>query len=735
MENKTNSEIVSYEEILKQSANKQKTGKNFKKTYPAFIVLVLMISLSFFIKDLFKNKVNNETQATFNKAVNSVMLRVDNKYRSNLQVLTSIQGLYDAYIDVVRDYFKLYSSVPTSTNSSIKSLMYIEAIASADLDNHVFNMQRQGLWDYKIHPTSKSDLYYPVAFIEPLDPNINNAGFDFNSNEQIKYAIELSRDDNKVVATNVMQTLCNTESEGFYIIAPVYKQNTSRGNIEDRRKNFKGVVVQEIAVDKFFKDALGGNFPADTSIIFEFIERDGTKESRIFASKNIELLKENYVPISSKEIFHVADKHLEVRFYTVPNFIDWFSAHLEWISFSVSMLLSLAFFGFMLSVITSRARALDLAERMTRSQRRIVDSSQDIIAVLDFNGNWKSMNPASDTIFGLSSASMIGNSINSLLIEEDDIQKFKTMFNSAIDESTERIDYQMKSSNGDIKWVNWSFTISKSDSLIYAIGRDVTLEKIAEEQAKLRSKQMQLAEQFTREASEFKSYFMTKLSHQMRNSLTGIAGYLQLVSSKIYESEEELDAYIASAEESSDELFTFVSDMIEVAIGSGDAASSSLTTNSLDIILKDATAKLVEMLPLEKSIKVSMMDDNIIPKVVADRRLLLSAFVQIFNSISEGNTETDIQIAATENPYEGATEVQMMTNANPLVAEMIGIYKANTNSIIEVLSKDKKDILLNMAIGASIIRMMNGTMTVETFGADEGNIVQITLPLNKKGNA
>ena len=74
-----------------------------------------MIILSFFIKDSFRNKVDSETKATFNKAVNSVMMRADNKYNSNLQVLTSIQGLYDAYIDVVRDYFKLYSSVPTTT--------------------------------------------------------------------------------------------------------------------------------------------------------------------------------------------------------------------------------------------------------------------------------------------------------------------------------------------------------------------------------------------------------------------------------------------------------------------------------------------------------------------------------------------------------------------------------------------------------------------------------------------
>lgn len=727
----TNDKInVSYEEILKSSA-RNKGLKSFRRTYPAYIVLLLMITLSFFIKDSFKNKVETESKATFNKAVNSVMMRAENKYRSNLQVLTSIQGLYDAYIDVVRDYFKLYSSVPTSTNHSIKSLMYVSQVLPSDLDNHIFNMQRQGLWDYKIHPFQNKDVYYPVEFIEPLEKNIKNAGFDFATNEHVKYAIETARDDNRIIATNVMQTL-SSSSDGFYLIAPVYRQSSARNDINVRKQNIKGFIIQEIDVDNFFKDALGGNFPSDTSIIFEFVEKSGSKETQIFASKNYNLLKDNYTPITTKEILKIADKQFEVRFYTIPNFVDWFRRNLDMISFSASLLLSFVFFGFILSVITSRARALDLADRMTLSQRRIVDSSKDIIAVLDMNSNWKSMNPAAEEIFGIGSIELIGKSINSLFVEEEDIEKFKSMVVSAKDEATERIDFRMKSLNGKIKWINWSFTISKNDALIYSIGRDVTLEKNAEEQAKLRSKQMQLAEQFTREASEFKSYFMTKLSHQMRNSLTGIVGYLQLVANKVYESEDELDLYISSAEESSEELFTFVSDMVEVAMGSKDNVSNNLETNKLDGILKEATAKLVDVLPKEKSIHVSLLDEYVIPKVIADKKLLLSAFVQVFQAISEGNLNTDIQIAATENPFEGATEIQMMTNANPAVAEMIAIYKDNTNSIIEILEKDNKDILLNLAIGASIIRMMNGTMTVETFGADEGNIVQITLPMNKK---
>ena len=97
------------------------------------------------------------------------------------------------------------------------------------------------------------------------------------------------------------------------------------------------------------------------------------------------------------------------------------------ISFVTALLLSFFFFGFILSVINSRAKAIDLAERMTRSQRRIVESSKDIIAVLDLNGSWKSMNPASFDIFNIDALNLIGAKIDDLFINHQDLQLFNQM--------------------------------------------------------------------------------------------------------------------------------------------------------------------------------------------------------------------------------------------------------------------------------------------------------------------
>lgn len=732
MENLKHNSANSYEAILKETSKSKTKVSGLNKTYPAFIALIIFVALSFYVRYSVKENYEKESLQAFNKAVGSVMMRVENKYNSNLQVLTSIQGLYDQYVEVVRDYFKLYSSVPTSTNASIKSLLYVPRISRAMASEHVFNMQRQALWDYKIYPNTGKDVIYPVEFVEPMDKNIRFAGFDFNSNEITKKAVEKAKDNNVITSTPVMKTLSMEKGGGLYIIAPAYKQGSSRNNPQERNNNYAGVVIEEIDVHTFFTDALGGKFPSDTVVLFEIIDKQ-SETQQIFKSKNFDNFDKSELDgLATTEILKVADRDLEIKFSAVPTAAGWFKRNLHNVLFVVSLILSVLVFLFIFSITTSRARAIDMAERMTRSQRRILEASKDIIAVLDMSGNWKSINPAVEKIFNASIESLMGKNITELFSDKAEITKFNSIIADAKSEETVRADYEMHTADGETKWLSWSFTVSQNDGLVYAIGRDVTLEKLAEQEAILKGKQMQLAEQYTREASEFKSNFMTKLSHQMRNSLTGINGYLQLISMDIYENEEEMKQFIQMAEDSSMELMTFVSDMVDVADGTDENNSDISTINA-----KSAINEVVNKFNSENDdnkVTVVYLEENQSDdaKLVVNKKLLTYALEGVINSFSKGKNKSEFQIAISENPFEGATEIQIMSDANPLVANMIQQYKNCSTNMISNLHRDKDDILLSIAIVSSNVKMMNGNMSVETFGEDEGNLIQMSLPTFKK---
>ncbi len=723
----------SYDAILKQAGDSKGIVFKFSKTYPAYILLAIFLALSFLVYQFFNNKVSQDSKNTFDKATSSVMARLDKKQEVNTEIMRSLQGIFNSMEQVVRDYFTLYGEVPTKAYPSLLSMIYVQRTPTETMpltDDFLYYAQRTVFYDYAIKPAGKREEYAPILYIVPQIKHQHMLGKDFLVNPMLREIMAKSRDNNMMVTTPVF-TMRDPDTVGFYYMCPVYKHGKPIETLEDKRKNYEGMVLLEIDHKMFFTEAIAGGSPTDSSIVFEIYDKDASnKETCVFRSKNADQYKADYKPEHQYPLsFKLADRTMEIRFRSVPDFSTSFQRMLPLLALGISVVLSFAFFGFILSVTTSKARAVDIAERITRSQRRIVDSSKDIIAVLDPSGTWKSMNPACYGIFGIDAAEMIGQSINGLFENESDLAAYNEKAAQAADEETIRVDYRMKTSTGEIKWINWSFTVSKTDSLIYAIGRDVTLEKLAEEQARLRSKQIQLAEQITREASEFKSFFMTKLSHQLRNSLTGIIGYLQLLSNQIYDTDEERDSYVSMAEESSEELFAFISDIDDVS-GASDESKRELATIPFEKVLASATGDMKKAYDNRK-VQIQMMEEGTSAKVISDFGLLQTALVEVFAALSGCKDETQIQISASENPYEGATEVQILTDANPAVTDLIDVYRKHTNNLVDALSLDSDDVLLHFATAASCFRMLNGTMTVETFGAEEGNIVQITLPLNK----
>lgn len=431
MANTTNAEITSIEKILKESSKKRSSIFNFSKTYPAYIVLILFIIASFFVKWAFEQKVITDKQNDFNKAKSSIMSRFELAYQSHYQVLSNIKGLYDVEVQIVRDFFVLYGTVPVQSYKSILSLMSVPEVKPDKLAAFRKYVQDQGYYDYNIFPQGNRPINYPVEFIVPeFGPGSHLRGYDLSTNEIVLEKINKAKTTNTIVATSVFNVR-EPDTLGLYLIAPTYFKDLPKNNPEELKQAFSGVVVLELDIIKFFEQALGAGSPTDTSVIFECYQIDeNNKEKPIFASKNADLLKNVFESNKSEEQLLIADDHIKVRFTTIPGFGGEFQNLLPLLAFIISLIISIAFFGFLLAVTTSRAKAIDLAERITRSQRRIVESSKDIIGVLDLSGLWKSINTASIEIFGISPGDVIGSKIDPLFVNENDIKSFYSIISS-----------------------------------------------------------------------------------------------------------------------------------------------------------------------------------------------------------------------------------------------------------------------------------------------------------------
>ncbi len=726
---------TSFDIVVKQAGQKRKSILfDFRRTYVAYIILIILVAASFAIRDFVKQNVESTRRQEFDKAVSSIATRIENYLDRQKQVLQSIHGLYYQNVEVVRDYFELYGTVPAKTYSSILSLSYVPYVDGNNIANFVFSARSQGYYDYELNPPGNRKFYYPVLHCVDYNKNIHRIGFDYSTIPEISSSIELARDDNQLIATKVFPI--RQDTMGFCLILPIYQQDADVSTLDSRRSKYYASLVMEIDVKNFFKTALKGEkddfFPTDTSVIFKYYQIDDNKQEEIFASDNAKLLKTGFKPILTDEVkLNVGNKQFVGHFYTIPNYGGKLQEYLPELSFAASFLLSFFLFGFIISVLTSRARAEDIAERITRSQRRILEATKDVIGVIDFQGKWKTINPAVQGMFGYSITEFLALNFADLFMQEKDFNQLINIINNSQDEHTEKADFQMKNRSGELVWVSWNLTTSKSDGFVYAIGRDVTLEKLAEQEAEIKRKQIEIAEQYALEASHAKSFFMIKLSHQLRNSLTGIIGYLQLLSNKFYETEDEMMSYLQYAEQSSEEIFTFVSDIVDAALDQGESSLDRFVTTKIEPALYNAL-EVYKKQDRKEKIFLNIDTSETTSTAVVSPSLLEKSLVLIYDALTTDMDNVSFDVVVQENTYDGAVELQILGPGNRDIAELIKIYRDNQNNIINVIGLDKQDVILNFAKASSIIRRMNGAMSVETFGGEEGNLVMLTLPMVKR---
>lgn len=727
-----------FENIIKQKSSKSGNIFSIKKTYSAYIILIVLLIISFVIYKITTKQIENDLNNQFDKAVSSIMNRFEVQYENKYNIVKSTSGLYQLVIEVVRDYFDLYSAVPVNTYPSILSINYIEKVYDKDLSIYKYFISTQGYYDYSFKLPIKKELYYPIHHIMPYEINKHRHGFDISTQELFFKPAWKSVIENQIVATECYVSR-SKDTLSFFLIAPIFVKDSKINTIEDRKNNLKGFLALELDAKKFFDEALIGfqegkslRQPTDSLVYFEIIDKTSFEGDKvIYKSLNFDNIPKDFTPYKSTIIdFPIADRKFTIKFYSIPNFATDLQKTLPIGVLAISLILSLVFFAFVISVTTSRARAVALADKMTESQRRIVEASRDIIGVFDANGVWLSLNPAVKEIFNKTEEELIKTSILELNYGNNELNNFLEKIKTTNNDLKERITIKMKY-NQSFKWIMWNLNYVKNDNLVYVIGRDVTLEKLAEEEAALKAKQVKLAEMYALEASESKTYFMKKLSHQLRNSLTGIIGYLQLLNNQLYESEDEMKEYLEFAEQSSEEIFTFVSDIVDATI------QKSIDTN-LDLDVIYIGKKLVETYEKYKSkngnsnIKINIEDSALNTKAIADTAALESVYFNIFDALLPENKSAEIQVEIQENPYDGVTEIQMLAPPNIEVKDLINLYNNHSSDIINYLKYDKGDFLFKISNIASLIRRLSGSFKIDYLGDNDGILVTFILPRNKQ---
>lgn len=154
-------------------------------------------------------------------------------------------------------------------------------------------------------------------------------------------------------------------------------------------------------------------------------------------------------------------------------------------------------------------------EAEVRERARIWNVSQDLLVVADAEGKYLSLNPAWTSTLGWSETDLIGHTSEWLLHPDDREKTRAELVRLAEGNRTLQFENRLRHKDGSFRWLSWAAVPDRGQ--IYAVARDVTAFKAAEEELRSsRQELMRVSRQQTMGA------ITASISHEIKQPLSGI---------------------------------------------------------------------------------------------------------------------------------------------------------------------------------------------------------------------
>jgi PAS domain S-box-containing protein len=190
--------------------------------------------------------------------------------------------------------------------------------------------------------------------------------------------------------------------------------------------------------------------------------------------------------------------------------------------------------------------------RRTRERDRIWNVSQDLLLVFDQQGRWLSTNPAWQAATGWSEAELSSPDRPQILR-----QACMQLTQGLLAGKETRFDVRFPHRDGTRRWISWTGTMD--DAVIYAVGRDVTTEREAQETLRTTEEALRQSQKL-----EAMGQLTGGVAHDFNNLLMPIIGSLDMLQRRGIGGERE-QRLIGGALQSADRAKTLVQRLLAFA--------------------------------------------------------------------------------------------------------------------------------------------------------------------------
>ncbi len=361
--------------------------------------------------------------------------------------------------------------------------------------------------------------------------------------------------------------------------------------------------------------------------------------------------------------------------------------------------------------------AASLAEerRLRYRAARLFDISVELLSISGTDGYFKELNPAWERTLGHTQAVLLSTPMLDFVHPDDVEQTATQQANIVAGETVANFENRFCCADGSYKWLSWTAVLDAEEELIYAVARNITKRKDADERLAQQSIELHRSNQELEQ-------FAYVASHDLQEPLRKVSSYLQLIQRRYAgQIDEDADVFINFAVDGATRMKALINDLLAYSrVGTHSRPRTPTNLNLvLERVLSDLQFQIVES---GASVRVGAL-----PTVLADETQMVQLFQNLIsNALKFQQGSPVVEIGATQ---QGPTwQFSVRDNG-------IGIESQYMERIFVIFQRlhgrgDYAGTGIGLAVCKKIVERHDGTIWVES-EVGIGSTFFFTLPLRE----
>jgi len=413
---------------MKQTANQNllpHQTTTSRSVWQAWLLLAIGLIATAVAAFYVKTDVEADAKHEFDFACNEIRLKIEARLNAHAQILRSGAALFDASDDVTREKWHTFTKRQKVEQKlpGIQGIGFSLLIPYEQLEQHIQQIRSQGFPEYNVKPEGRRETYTSIIYLEPFSGrNLRAFGYDMFSESVRRIAMEMARDTDSAALSGKVILVQETDKDvqtGTLMYVPVYRKGMPTDTVEQRRAALYGWVYSPYRMNDLMEGILGGWGVNDENQI-RLRVFDGAESALLFDSQpgkesdSAALLYQS-LPID------FAGRRWTLHFIRTNRYTDFTEL---WLTIAGGTTISLLLFGLLLSLINTRFRARQIADRLTVDLR---DSEERYKRLSDLtfegilfhqNGLILDCNQSFVNLMGYSREELLGQHVLSVLVPE-----------------------------------------------------------------------------------------------------------------------------------------------------------------------------------------------------------------------------------------------------------------------------------------------------------------------------